>query len=647
MHNRYDLRTAGSRPAAQLKGSFSMRPIYLSIITTAFSLFVAASFVAGQAAPPQAAPAAAAPTAAAPAQNPSSQATPQTVVHANTNLVLLDVVVTDRGSAVHGIDRSRFHVVEDGKEQTISSFEEHEPAPVPAQGYKPVALPPNTYSNAPLYPQASAFNVLLLDGLNTPVDKQTDVRRQMLQYMGKIAPGTSLAIFTLSSRLRMITGFTTDASQLTKAMQSAKTTPRTSDVTGSGLSVADTDTTLDNWSGTSATSDAGAMLEQWEADITSFQTDERVRMTLDAFQQLALYLGAIPGRKNIIWFSASFPIGIDPDTTMKNGFDAARMYADQIRQTSEDLAAARVSVYPVDARGLMNFSTIDASYTPSGGISSGGSGGFGRGGRAPGMGTPMAKDTHNAMVTNAEEEASMREIAKETGGKAYINTNGLRDAIADAVANGSSYYTLTYVPENKNFDGRFRKLQVRVDGGGLNLAYRDGYYADPASKITAHDAKQITPILAAMLHGAPPATQILFNTRVLPASDPHFRDSKFSGTPAGQDAAQLKGPLHRTVVDLLVDPRGLDFATAADGTRQDNVEFVLVAYDSDGKRVNYVDRPAPIGLDAEHYAKVRASGFPVRMELDLPAGNFSLRIAVYDLNSGHIGSLEVPLQVAK
>ena len=190
MHNRYDLRTAGSRPAAQLKGSFSMRPIYLSIITTAFSLFVAASFVAGQAAPPQAAPAAAAPTAAAPAQNPSSQATPQTVVHANTNLVLLDVVVTDRGSAVHGIDRSRFHVVEDGKEQTISSFEEHEPAPVPAQGYKPVALPPHTYSNAPVYPQASAVNVLLLDGLNTPVDKQTDVRRQMLQYMGKIAPGT-------------------------------------------------------------------------------------------------------------------------------------------------------------------------------------------------------------------------------------------------------------------------------------------------------------------------------------------------------------------------------------------------------------------------------------------------------------------------
>lgn len=622
-----------------------MRPMYLSLRTAIFSLFVAASFAAGQAAPPQAAPPAAAP--AAPSQNPTAGATPQTVFHANANLVLLDVVVTDRGSAIHGIDRSRFHVVEDGKEQTISSFEEHQPASISAEGYKPVALPPHTYSNAPLYPQATAFNVLLLDGLNTPVDKQTDVRKQMIEYMGKIAPGTSLAVFTLSSRLRMITGFTTDASQLTKALQSGKVTPRTSDVTGSGLSVSsDTDTTLDNVTGSGASADWGGMLEQWEADTAAFQDAERIRMTLDAFDQLALYLGGIPGRKNIIWFSASFPIGLDPDSTMRNGFDAARIFEKEIRETSENLTAARVSVYPVDARGLMNLSTVDASYTPGGSIGSGASGGFGRG-RAPGMGnTPMASDSHTAMVTNAAEEASMRLIAKETGGKAYINTNGLRDAIADAIANGSSYYTIAYMPENKNFDGRFRKLQVRVDGGGFNVATRDGYYADPPEKIAAHGATQITPILAAMLHGAPPATQVIFNTRVLPASDPHFRDTKFAATPAGEMAAQINSPLHRTIVDLLVDPRGLDFATAQDGTRLDNVEFVLVAYDSDGKRVNYVDQKAPLGLDAEHYARVRASGFPVRMELDLPAGNFSLRLAVYDLSSGHIGSLEVPLAVA-
>jgi VWFA-related protein len=633
-------------PAVPVRGFFTMRPIRLTVLAAIFPLCVATSFAAGQAPPSQPTPTAAAP--AATSQNPAAGATPQAttpVIHANSNLVVLDVVVTDRGSAVHGIDRSRFHVAEDGKEQAISSFEEHQPPPISAQGYKPVALPPHTYSNAPVYPQASAFNVLLLDGLNTPLDKQGDVRHQMIEYMGKIAPGTTLAVFTLSSRLRMITGFTSDVSRLTKAVESEKATPRTSDVAGSEMAVSsDTDTTLDNMTGSLAAGDWGSMLTQWDADATAVQDTERVRLTLDAFQRLALYLGGIPGRKNIIWFSGSFPIGLDPDPTMRNGFDAARMYAKEIRETNEDLTAARVSVYPVDARGLMNNDTVDATYFAPGSIGSGASGGFGRS-RTPGL-SPVGSDTHASMETNAEEESTMRQIAKETGGKAYINTNGLKDAVADAVANGSSYYTITYAPENKNYNGAFRKLQVRVGGNGYNLAYRDGYYADPAEKIAANGATQLTPIIAAMLHGAPPATQILFNTRVLPASDPHFRDVKFSETPAGQDAAQLKGPLHRTVVDLLVDPRGLDFATAQDGTRLDNVEFVLVAYDSDGKRLNYVDRPLQLSLDAEHYAKVRASGFPVRMELDLPAGVFSLRIAVYDLNSGHIGSLEVPLQVA-
>ena len=43
----------------------------------------------------------------------------------------------------------------------------------------------------------------------------------------------------------------------------------------------------------------------------------------------------------------------------------------------------------------------------------------------------------------------MEVIAKETGGKAYINTNGLQEAVADAVRNGSSYYTIAYVPRTR------------------------------------------------------------------------------------------------------------------------------------------------------------------------------------------------------
>ena len=56
---------------------------------------------------------------------------PTTVLQANANLVLVDVVVTDHGKPVRNLDRGRFHVLENNKEQPISAFDEHEPSPAP------------------------------------------------------------------------------------------------------------------------------------------------------------------------------------------------------------------------------------------------------------------------------------------------------------------------------------------------------------------------------------------------------------------------------------------------------------------------------------------------------------------------------------
>jgi VWFA-related protein len=141
------------------------------------------------------------------------------LLRTDANLVLVDVVVTERGSAVHGLAKSRFHIYEDGKEQPIASFDEHTGTALEAAAARP-ALPPHTFSNVPAYPQGPAVNVLLLDGLNTAVANQMEARRAMLGYLGKIPAGTSLAIFTLGSRLRMVEGFTTDAAELAKAVKS-------------------------------------------------------------------------------------------------------------------------------------------------------------------------------------------------------------------------------------------------------------------------------------------------------------------------------------------------------------------------------------------------------------------------------------------
>src|ERR1700691_4499283 len=124
-------------------------------------------------------------------QNPPAE-TAAPSLRTSSTLVLVAVVATDRDNPVHGLDRSRFHILEDGTEQAISSFDEHQPAAAPPAFLAPAALPPNTYTNLPAYPDSPAVNVLLLDALNTPLGDQTRVRRRMIDYLGTVKPGTQL-----------------------------------------------------------------------------------------------------------------------------------------------------------------------------------------------------------------------------------------------------------------------------------------------------------------------------------------------------------------------------------------------------------------------------------------------------------------------
>ncbi|HEV2485452.1 MAG TPA: VWA domain-containing protein [Terracidiphilus sp.] len=590
----------------------------------------------------------AAQTIPAPAAAPE-KATPTTVLHANANLVLVDVVVTDHGKAVHGLDRGRFHILENGKEQPISAFDEHRPPAASADTAelkaKIAQLPANTYTNIPVYPDAGVVNVLLLDGLNTPMVNQVEARRQMVQYLSTITPGTSLALFTLSSQLRLVEGFTTDAARLATVLKSKAAASSQSALldTAGHSAQQDVENQLSAMAGSSQppSPETVAALTQFETDLTATQTDLRVRLTMDALQQLARYLSAIPGRKNLIWFSGSFPISLDPDPDQALPFLAVRTYEDDVRKTSELLTAARVAVYPVDARGMMTQSTADAAYSPNRTALS-----VNSGGKVSAMNdSNVIHDYDTFMTQNMQEHGSMQQIAQETGGTASMNTNDLKGAVASAVENGASYYSIAFAPGGKKLDGRFRKIQVRLDNGGYNLAYRRGYFADASNKPSAHNPGTSSTIQSAALHGAPPATQVLFLARVLPATDPAFQGIPIPNIPSGEMAASLKGPTRCYLVDLTVDPHGLVFNSESDGARQAQVEFVLEAYDSDGKRENYVDRSYAINIKPEDFAQKMETGVRARLALDLPEGHSFMRVAVEDLIAGHAGSLEVPVTV--
>lgn len=611
------------------------------------------------AAPKQAAPAQGQPAPAQAAQTSNSSAAPPVAFQARANLVVVDVVVTSNGNSVHGLTKDKFHIFENGAPQQIAVFEEHKPEDALTVMKLPT-LPPNIYSDFPVFTVTSAANVLLLDALNTPLKDQMYVRQQMIKYLKNIPPGTRIAIFTLASRLRIVEGFTTDSDAIAKAL-SGKGGPQQSVMLDSTTDQQLSDQ-INDMTSLGASQNVMSSLQQFQADLASFQTDVRVQMTLDAMKDLARYLSVIPGRKNLIWFSGSFPLSIDPDNSLQSPFEAMRNYAQDIQQTDDLLSAARVAVYPVDARGLMPLPSTDASRsfssTPSGAagaMSGSGIRGSGRGNRSStrslgggsGSGMPSAVSADQKfMQTTVAEHASMQQIAQDTGGEAFVDTNGLKEAVAQAIANGSSYYTIAYAPQISKYDGSFHHIKLTVDGGYL-AAYRRGYYADDPAKAPVNPQAASNLMLTAVERGAPPISELLFKVRVLSADDPTAKDVKVAPEPAGAMVKDLKAPLKRYLVDYAVDAHPIGFVATPDGLHHAHVAFIVVAYNSDGKRLNYVNRILTLDLPSSVYDQVLRTGLPAHEEIDLPAGAVYLRLVVQDLDNSRVGATEVPITVAR
>ena len=222
-------------------------------------------------------------------------------------------------------------------------------------------------------------------------------------------------------------------------------------------------------------------LQQFMAETSNYQTYARVEMTLQALQQLGHYLSNFPGRKNVIWFSGAFPLTLLPTSGRDYDSSYAADVKDKLRQTTNLLASAQVAIYPIAASGLTGDSVGNTAqhFATSLPVAPGTSKGE----------AEMAETEQGHMLIYSAQNA-MQFIARDTGGEAFYNTNGLKEAMAKAVNNGSNYYTISYTPTDKDQDGRYRPIQVKVRSGHYKLSYRHGYFADDGKK-TARKALKL------------------------------------------------------------------------------------------------------------------------------------------------------------
>jgi VWFA-related protein len=501
----------------------------------------------------------------------------------------------------------------------VTSCEEHTGAEaVPA---KQPDLPPNVFTNVPQTKPSDAFTVLLLDSLNTPISDQARVHSQVVKYLKKPLPGQRLAVFTLNTRLHMVQSFTGDPAVLAAAVDSKKNVSQASPLMQTAAEKgADQETVaaLAVWA-----PDVAAEMQQFLADQTSVQNDLRVRLTLDAFQQLAKLLAGIPGRKNLVWFSGAFPVAILPNPDLNYSFAVQNDHQAAVRKTDALLAAAQVALYPVAAEGVATDSIYSAGAETRLATKS-----------------QLARPQQEAQERNADH-ATMDVIAKETGGVAIYNTNGLSNAIERVIEHGSDFYTLTYTSTNPATDGRFRKISVRLaKGGGGLLSFRQGYFADAAKTVAAaapvakSPQDKLTPFL---LPGRVTSSQIPLTLRVMHGA---------ATSKQGGDNPNLKGPLTRYSVDFMVPARGLQFVPEDGGKHQVNLEAALVVYDHEGKPVNWMIRQINLNLDPARYKAAQNTGVNLFLEIDAPADAAALNSGVYDLNADLAGTLELRLNPA-
>src|ERR1700686_1564629 len=547
---------------------------------------------------------------------------PDITIRTNTRLVVVDVVVTHKnGEPVTGLKADDFTLEENGKKQKASLFV----APGSATGPLPGAPPGGILSNHPENVGPSGVpTVLLLDAANSQFKDQAYARSQMLKYVVEQGQsGHPMAVLTLTDHLQVLQQFSSDPQVLLTAirnfrpiepiLQSAGPAPDSHGM-ANGL---DRSGGGGNFGG-SAVGLAQVAVQQFEDLQVGYDLQRRTLITIEAMKGLTRILGGLPGRKNVVWLTASLPFDLVPEDRNVSdaqlladlpgqgrqrsvsvnsagtyAAEARQLHGQDIKEAEAELANTNISIYPGDVTGLI--SGMENSASQQGSVFSD---------------TAISGRALGGVSAQQAAQDTMREIALQTGGKAYINQNEIKDGITLAVSDEKASYSLGYYPENKKWDGKFRNLKAKVDHGDTQVRYRKGYYAlDPGSDKKANFEQNV----AAALEVGAPATQVSFMAQAMP-TDP------------GKMRVLFKLDAHTLT------------AEDAGGGKKMNVILYASVYSADGKNMGTRSVKVDHTFDAATYQKLLDKGLMVPIDMDKPAGGQVLRLAVLDNKTGFIGT---------
>jgi VWFA-related protein len=160
------------------------------------------------------------------------------------------------------------------------------------------------------------------------------------------------------------------------------------------------------------------------------------------------------------------------------------------------------------------------------------------------------------------ETDDLRSIAGATGGYVFANTNAPEARVPDVFRWNGSYYLIGFRSTDAARDGRFRRIQVKVNRPGVQTRTRVGYYAprneppSPARKATTEDA------LDTALSGLIPAAGLPITISVGAFAIPGQRDPVVTVVAGMQHAVASPGASQRVkLVTSVFDHEGRSHGT--------------------------------------------------------------------------------------
>jgi VWFA-related protein len=552
-------------------------------------------------------------------QKPSPTPTPrpadEDVVKISTNLIQVDVTVTDtKGNVITDLKPGDFEIYENGEKQKIANFSfvssVQRPPETKEQKDQKIAkdaIPLPTTSIRP--EQVRRTVALVVDDLSLSFESTYQVRRALKKFVDEqMQDGDLIAIVRTGAGMGALQQFTSDKRLLYAAIDKVKWNPIGNGKIGAFAPIEPTLDELRKQAG-DRVSDADLQEERNRLNAQSdFESSVFATGTLGALKYIVTGMSELPGRKSVILLSEGFRL-FERD---KDGFSTSGRVQEYLQALTDAANRSSVVFYTIDARGLqtLGLTAEDNIVDPS-----------------PATLDQKMADRRDELF---ETQSGLTYLAAETGGFAVLNNNDISRGV-NRILNDQSYYLIGYTPDSETFDPvkhRFNKLEVKVNRKDVKVRYRSGFFNEPTKNLVAVQPKTQTP--AQQLQTA------LMSPFGVNGISLHL-NALFGANE--KDESFVRSLIH-------VPANQLKFVDAPDGKKKAVFDVLAASFGDNGQVADQLGKTYTLEVPPEVYKKWMDEGFVYHITFPVKKpGAFQFRIAIRDEQGGSIGSASQFIQV--